>query len=187
MAAGIWLGDGLVGLYAEHFRFPDLRYRASWPLVLGALGVSVGAAAAGALEAVRRAALLPPAEAMRPEEPARFSRGAVERLLPRGSLSPMGRIILRNLTQRPLRSAASVLGVGLSVSLVFVVLFFFDGFGYSFDLQFGHAQRQDLTVVFTAPREAAVRHDLAHLPASSASSSFGGCRPRSAPATARAG
>ncbi|HEU0012691.1 MAG TPA: FtsX-like permease family protein [Longimicrobium sp.] len=164
LGAGVWLGDGLVGLYAEHFRFPDLRYRVSWPLVLGALGMSVAAAAAGAVGAVRRAARLPPAEAMRPEEPARFSRGAVERLLPRGSLSPIGRIIVRNLTRRPLRTAASVLGVGFSVSLVFIVLFFFDGFRYSFGLQFGHAQRQDLTVAFTAPRAPRVRHDLAHLP-----------------------
>lgn len=164
VAAGLWLGNGLMGLYAEHFRFPVLDYRASWPLVLGAFALSVAAAAAGALGAVRRAALLPPAEAMRPEEPARFGRGAVERLLPRGTVSPVGRIILRNLTRRPLRTTASVLGVGLSVSLVFVVLFMFDAFGYSFDLQFGRAQRQDLTVAFTAPRAAGIRHDLAHLP-----------------------
>ncbi|HEU4453774.1 MAG TPA: FtsX-like permease family protein [Longimicrobium sp.] len=182
VAAGLWLGDSLVGLYAEHFRFPDLRYRASWPLVLAAFGVSVGAAAAGALGAVRRAALLPPAEAMRPEEPARFSRGAVERLLPRGSLSPMGRIIVRNLTRRPLRSAASVLGVGLSVSLVFVVLFIFDGFGYAFDLQFRRGQRQDLTVALTAPRAPEVRHDLAHLPGVERVEAF-----RGVPATVRAG
>jgi putative ABC transport system permease protein len=181
VAAGLWLGDALVGLYAEHFRFPDLRYRASWPLVLAAFAVSVGAAAAGALGAVRRAALLPPAEAMRPEEPARFSRGGVERLLPRGSLSPMGRIIVRNLTRRPLRSAASVLGVGLSVSLVFVVLFIFDGFGYAFDLQFQRAQRQDITVAFTAPRAPGVRHDLAHLPGVERVEAF-----RGVPATLRA-
>ena len=182
IAAGLWLGNGLVGLYAEHFRFPDLRYRASWPLVGAAFAVSVAAAAAGALGAVRRAALLPPAEAMRPEEPARFGRGAVERLLPRGSLSPVGRIIVRNLTRRPLRTLASVLGVGLSVSLVFVVLFFFDGFGYSFDLQFRRAQRQDLTVVFTAPRAPGVRHDLARLPGVERVETF-----RGVPATMRAG
>ncbi|HEX6373030.1 MAG TPA: ABC transporter permease [Longimicrobium sp.] len=164
IAAGLWLGGGLVGLYAEHFRFPDLRYQASWPLVLGALAVSVAAAAAGALGSVRRAAGLPPAEAMRPEAPARFGRGAVERVLPRGSLSPIGTIILRNLVRRPFRTAASVLGVGLSVSLVFVTVFFFDVFGYTFNLQFGVAQRQDVTVAFTGPRAPGVRHDLAHLP-----------------------
>lgn len=164
VAAGLWLGSGLVGLYAEHFRFPVLVYRASWPLVLGAFAISVAAAAVGALRAVRSAALLPPAEAMRPEEPARFSRGAVERVLLRGGLSPAGRVILRNLTRRPFRTAASALGVGLSVSLVLVTLLLFDAFRYSFDLQFGQAQRQDLTVAFTAPRAPGVRHDLSRLP-----------------------
>lgn len=182
VAAGLWLGAALVGLYGEHFRFPVLAYHASWLLVLAAFGMSVAAAAAGALGAVRRAALLPPAEAMRPEEPARYGRGALERLLPRGSLSPAGRIILRNLTRRPLRTAASVLGVGLSVALVFVTLFMFHAFGYSFDLQFGRAQRQDLTVAFTAPRAPDVRHDLAHLPGVHRVETF-----RGVPARLRAG
>ncbi|HET7461776.1 MAG TPA: FtsX-like permease family protein [Longimicrobium sp.] len=164
IGVGMWLGRGLVGLYADVFRFPDLRYRATWPLVLGSLAVSALAAAAGALGAVRRAVTLPPAEAMRPEEPARFGRGALERLLPRGSVSPMGRIILRNLTRRPLRTAAAVMGVGLSVGLVHVTLSFFAAFRYSMDLQFRQAQRQELTVAFTAPRGAGARHDLAHLP-----------------------
>ena len=182
VSAGLWLGNALVGLYAEHFRFPAMVYRASWPLVLGAFAMSVAAAAAGALGAVRRAALLPPAEAMRPEEPAKFSRGAVERLLPRRSVTPIGRIILRNLTRRPLRTTASVLGVGLSVSLVFVTLFMFDAFGYSFDLEFGRAQRQDVTVAFTAPRAGVLRHDLAHLPGVWRVEGF-----RSVPARLRAG
>ncbi|HET7228416.1 MAG TPA: FtsX-like permease family protein [Longimicrobium sp.] len=164
IGVGMWLGRGLVGLYANVFRFPDLRYQATWPLVLGAFAVSAAAATAGALGAVRRAALLPPAEAMRPEEPARFGRGFLERLLPRGSVSPAGRIILRNLTRRPLRTAAAVLGVGLSVGLIHVTLLFFSAFGYTLDLQFRRAQRQELTVAFTTPRAGTVRHDLAHLP-----------------------
>ncbi|HEX7242164.1 MAG TPA: FtsX-like permease family protein [Longimicrobiaceae bacterium] len=164
IGAGVWLGDGMIGLYAEHFRFPVLEYRVSWPLVAGAVGVSTLAAAVGALGAVRQAVLLPPAEAMRPEAPARFGRGAVERLLPSGLLPPSGRIVLRNLTRRPLRTLIAMLGVGLALSLLFVTLFFFDSFGYSFDLQFRVAQRQDVTVLFNAPRPDGVRHDLAHLP-----------------------
>jgi putative ABC transport system permease protein len=164
VATGMWLGKGLVGLYGDVFRFPDLRYRATWPLVLGAFAVSVGAAAAGALGAVRRAALLPPAEAMRPEAPARFGRSLLERILPRGSVTPAGRIILRNLTRRPLRTAAAVFGVALSVGLVHVTLIFLDAFRYSMSLQFRQAQRQELTVAFTGPRALAVRHDLARLP-----------------------
>jgi len=164
ISAGMWLGDGMVGLYGVHFRFPSLEYRVSWGLVLGAVAVSTLAAAAGAVGAVRRAVLLPPAEAMRPEAPARFGRGAVERLLPAGMLSPSGRIVLRNLARRPLRTLIAMLGVGLALSLLFVTLFFFDSFGYSFDLQFGVAQRQDVTVLFNAPRADGVRHDLAALP-----------------------
>src|SRR5690606_4690692 len=112
---------------------------------------------------VRRAVRLPPAEAMRPEAPARFSRGWIERALP-VRLTPAGRIILRNLTRRPLRTTVSVLGVGFAVSLIVVVLLFFASFRYSFDLQFRVAQRQDVTVVFNTPRGPGVRHDLAHLP-----------------------
>ncbi|HEU0076149.1 MAG TPA: ABC transporter permease, partial [Longimicrobiaceae bacterium] len=164
IGAGVWLGDGMIGLYEEHFRFPTLEYRVSWALVAGAVGVSTLAAAVGALGAVRKAVLLPPAEAMRPEPPARFGRGAVERVLPPAVLSPSGRIVLRNLTRRPARTLIAMLGVGLALSLLFVTLFFFDSFGYSFGLQFGVAQRQDVTVLFNAPRADGVRHDLAGLP-----------------------
>jgi putative ABC transport system permease protein len=164
LGAGVWLGGGMMGLYAEHFRFPVLEYRVSWALVAGAVAVSTLAAAVGALGAVRRAVLLPPAEAMRPEAPARFGRGAVERLLPAGLLSPSGSIVLRNLTRRPLRTLIAMVGVGLALSLLFVTMFFFDSFGYAFDLQFRVAQRQDVTVTFSAPRADGVRHDLAALP-----------------------
>jgi putative ABC transport system permease protein len=163
IVVGMWLGQGMIGLYAQNFRFPVLRYRASWPLVAAAVLVSVVAAAAGALGAVRRAIRLPPAEAMRPEAPARFSRGWIERALP-VRLTPSGRIVVRNLTRRPLRTLVSVLGVGFATSLLVVVLIFFASFRYSFDLQFRIAQRQDVTVAFNAPRGAAVRYDLAHLP-----------------------
>jgi putative ABC transport system permease protein len=161
IGAGVWMGGGMIQLYAEYFRFPELRHRASWALVAAAVAVSALAAGVGALGAVRRAVRLPPAEAMRPEAPARFARGWLERTLPRGSLTPSGRIILRNLTRRPGRTLVAVLGVSLSISLLLVTLLFFDSFRYIFDHQFGVANRQSLTVVFNAPRAAGVRHDLA--------------------------
>lgn len=164
IGVGLWLGRGLLGLYAEYFRLPDLRYAASWTLVPLAVGLSAAAAAAGSIFAVRRVVRLPPAEAMRPEPPARFTRGRIERLLPASALSPSGRIVLRNLTRRPLRTTVSILGVGLAAALLFGMLFFYDAFEYTFDVQFGIAQRQSLTVAFNAPRSEPVRHDLAHLP-----------------------
>ncbi|MDP2528706.1 MAG: FtsX-like permease family protein [Candidatus Palauibacterales bacterium] len=163
IGAGVWLGGGLVRLYGEYFRLPDLKYRASWGLVLGAVAISGLAAAVGALGAVRRVVRLPPAEAMRPEPPARFARGWIERVLPARTLSTSGRIVLRNLTRRPFRTGVSVLGVGLAAALIFGTLFFYDAFRYTFDLQFAVAQRQSLTVLLNAPRSDAVRHDLRHL------------------------
>ncbi len=56
------------------FSFPVLRYEAGWGIVIGAILISGGSALLGALMAVRKAVLLPPAEAMRPEPPARFIR-----------------------------------------------------------------------------------------------------------------
>lgn len=163
IVAGIWLGKGMIGLYEEHFRFPELRYRVSWPLVLGAVALSAAAAGVGALGSVRRAVRLPPAEAMRPEPPARFATGVLERMVPAGLLTPSGRIVLRNLTRRPARTAIAITGVGFAVSLMVVVMLFFEAFGRSFQLQFTVAQRQDLTLGFDAARADAVRHDLAHL------------------------
>jgi putative ABC transport system permease protein len=74
-AVGVWFGHLLTDLYGQFFRFPDLEYQVSWGLVALAAGISVAAAGFGALGAVRRAVRLPPAEAMRPEPPARFPAG----------------------------------------------------------------------------------------------------------------
>ena len=164
IGAGLWLGRGMLGLYAEVFRFPELRYQASWVLVLGAVAASAAAAVAGALGAVRRTVRLAPAAAMQPESPAGFARGLVERLLPPRSLTPSARIVVRNLSRRPLRTGIAVLGVGLAMSLLVLLLFFFASFFHSMDLQFRVAQRQDVTVLFNAPRAAGVRHDLAAVP-----------------------
>ncbi|MDO8270566.1 MAG: ABC transporter permease, partial [Gammaproteobacteria bacterium] len=77
---GLLLGDAYIGVYRQYFDLPNLEYRLS-PLLLGiALLVSLAGAFSGALSAVRKAVRLPPAEAMRPEPPARFTPGALERL-----------------------------------------------------------------------------------------------------------
>ena len=78
VAAGAWLGSGMIGLYNQFFRFPALDYRLSGgTAVLAALG-SLAVGALGAQSAVRRAIRIPPAEAMRPEPPARYRRSFVE-------------------------------------------------------------------------------------------------------------
>jgi putative ABC transport system permease protein len=113
--------------------------------------------------AVRRAVALPPAEAMRPESPASFRPGPVERIGLGGWLPASGRMILRNVERRPFRAVASSIGVAFSVSILVVGLFFLDAVTFMADLQFGQIQREDLAVHFTSQRPLRVRHDLANL------------------------
>ncbi|HKX28869.1 MAG TPA: ABC transporter permease [Blastocatellia bacterium] len=75
IAAGWWFGYSITALYAEYFRFPALRYEAGTRVVLTAILISLVSAGLGAIAAVWRAVRLPPAEAMRPEAPARFRAG----------------------------------------------------------------------------------------------------------------
>jgi putative ABC transport system permease protein len=161
--AGVWLGRGMVGMYTEYFRFPDLRYQLSGRLVLLAVGASAVGAVVGAMGAVRRAVRLAPAEAMRPEAPARFRPGWIERAGIGRLLPAAGRMILRNVERQPVRSVLSAVGVAFSVAILVVGIFMFDGIGYMMEIQFGRTQREDLSVAFNHPQPLSVVHDLAHL------------------------
>src|SRR6185295_7427440 len=93
VAAGAWLGSGMISLYNEFFRFPALHFHLSIGVaVLSVIG-SLAVAAMGAQSAVRRAVRIPPAEAMRPEAPARFGRSVVERVLGRFRMTPATQMI----------------------------------------------------------------------------------------------
>ncbi len=158
---GVWTGGAMVDLYDEYFKFPTLEYTLSWTLVLIGGGVSLIAAVAGGAGAVRRAASLPPAEAMRPEPPDRFTPGWIERAGIGEFLSTGGRLILRNLERRPVRALMSSLGVAFSVAILVIGMFMFDGIDRMMDLQFSVAQREDLTVSFNQELGEGVRYDLA--------------------------
>src|SRR6185312_3470974 len=106
VAAGTWLGSSMIGLYNEFFRFPALDFHLSVGVAVLSVIVSLVVAAVGAQSAVRRAVRIPPAEAMRPEAPARYRRGVVERLWAHVRVTPATRMILRNLERQPMRSAA---------------------------------------------------------------------------------
>ncbi|MGE3542258.1 MAG: ABC transporter permease, partial [Candidatus Tectimicrobiota bacterium] len=163
-AAGLWLGAGLTRNYTNFFHFPLLHYEAHPALLLTALLVSSGAAMLGALAAVRRAVLLPPAEAMRPEPPARFRRTLLERLGLQRLLSPVGRMILRNLERKPLQTGLSILGMAMAVAILILGGYFEDALQWIMEVQFRQAQREDISVTFIEPRPARVRYEVASLP-----------------------
>lgn len=164
IAAGWYFGFKITALYMEFFRFPVLRF-APGPVVIGtAILISLGAAAVGALAAVRRVINLPPAEAMRPEAPAGFRANVIERLGLHRLLPTSVRIILRNLERRPVKAMLSIFGTALAAALLVVGFFlYFDTVERIIDVQFNEVQREDVSVVFHEPRPAEAKHNLAAL------------------------
>jgi putative ABC transport system permease protein len=129
-----------------------------------AVGVSAVAALGGAASAVRRVLRLPAAEAMRPEAPARFRSGALERLGLRHLMTPAARMVVRNLSRRPGRAALSTFGMALAVGLLVVGRFFMDSVQELADVQFRVVQRDDATVAFHEPLSSRARFELPQLP-----------------------
>jgi putative ABC transport system permease protein len=161
---GVWLGWLVNRLYVTFYRFPVFRYEPGLRVIAIAVGVSGAAAIAGALSSVRRALALPPAEAMRPEPPARFHAGWLELLAAHRALRPAGRMIVRSLARRPLRAAIAVLGMALAGSILIVGRYFADAVQRLADVQFRLVQREDVTVTFQEPQPGRVRYELASLP-----------------------
>jgi putative ABC transport system permease protein len=126
--------------------------------------LTFSAAGAGAFGAVRRAVGVPPAEAMRPEVPARYRRSWLEMAFVARHLGNAGRMVLRNVTRTPLRAAASVFGIGFAVAILMIGFVFADAIEHLIQTQFWEAERQDVTVTFVEPRDEAARHALARLP-----------------------
>lgn len=161
---GVWAGDGLAGVYAEYFRFPDLTFVLRPSILLLAVTVSAAAAALGTWRAVRSAVQLPPAQAMRPPAPERFSRGWLEQSIFTRALGQPTRIILRNLNRHRFKTSLSVLGVGLSASLLLVGSYQFNAVDHMLDTQYRLVQRSDLHLTFTDPTPERVLAELRHAP-----------------------
>ncbi|HLG57970.1 MAG TPA: ABC transporter permease [Vicinamibacterales bacterium] len=161
---GAMLGGMVIDIYNTLFRFPVLLFGVPASVVLGATALTLAAAGAGAFSAVRRAVAVPPAEAMRPEAPARYTRSLFETPLVSRYLGTAGRMVLRNVTRHPLRAAASVFGIAFAVAILMIGFVFNDAIERLIVTQFSEAERQDVTVNFIEPRGETARYALARLP-----------------------
>ncbi|MBK6296024.1 MAG: ABC transporter permease [Rhodoferax sp.] len=164
IALGTWLGRELSNIYTEFYHFPYLLFTLQPRTVLEAALASLLAAGAGTVFAVWRAASLRPAQAMRPEPPARFHESWVEQLGLKRWLSQPARMIVRNIQRRAFKSALTVLGIAMACGMILTGLFQRDPVSYMVNVQFGMAQREDLSVTFTDPTTYRARFDLLGLP-----------------------
>jgi putative ABC transport system permease protein len=161
---GYWLGLSNTRTYAEFYRFPFLLYQPSVkPFIIAAL-VSAGAALAGTLTAVRRAARLAPAESMRPPSPPPFRRTRLSTMRISIWLDQPTRIILRQIARWPLRSLLTSTGIGMAVAVMVLSVQWIDAVNHMASVYFDQAQRQDVTVGMAETRSSVVLHALEHLP-----------------------
>ncbi len=163
IAGGMWMGRAMTGLYAEYYRFPFLYYQLDAKIAGAAAALSFGASVLGALGGAREAARLNPAVAMLPSPPPSYRGGLAERLGHRAGFTAVGNMIVRHIARWPSRSAISVLGVALSIGLLFSTMQFLDSSRSMLDTYFFRSQRQDLTVTFTEPRNEDAIQELARI------------------------
>ncbi len=161
---GVWFATYLASVYADFFRFPSLALRIAPVEMAFAVGIAAAAAVVGALGALRRLLSLAPAVAMRPEPPAVFGRGVIDRLLTMRLRSPVWRMIARSLAHQPIRTALSALGIGLGAAVVVLGTFGFDSVRLMRRIVFEVAMRADVSVAFAEAQGTAALTALTAMP-----------------------
>jgi putative ABC transport system permease protein len=162
--AGVYFGQVFVGIYRGYFHFPQLHWMMPASLPVALAFATLFSAALGALGAVRRALALAPAEAMRPEAPARFRLGLLDRAGLVRRLAPAVRMVIRNVTRRPIKALLSVITIALAIALMVVGRFPVDAVNTLLRWQFDGVQRADVAAVFAEPRSGSVLAETARLP-----------------------
>ncbi len=161
---GIWMGTGMTEMYTEFFHFPILKFSFSIEVIIIAVFSCMVAAILGTLIAIKNAAKLPPAEAMRPESPPEFKATLIERLGIHQMLSFLSRIVLRQLERRPFRAILSSLGMAMASAILVFSLFMEDSMTYLLDVQYDITQREDLNLSFVEPRPRNAIEEIQQLP-----------------------
>ena len=151
IAVGIWFGKGLGNIYMEFYRFPYLIYELKPNVALIAALITATAAIAGTIHSVKRAATMPPAEAMRPEPPARYRKTIIDRLGIARMLSQPTLIIVRNIGRRPIKSLLTITGIAFSCAIIIAGTFSSDAVDFIVNVQFRLSQKDNMAVTFVEP------------------------------------
>jgi putative ABC transport system permease protein len=158
------IGRLMLGLYEPVFRFDALAYRTTPALVAVAAAVAAGAALLGTWSAIRAVVRLRPAQAMQPPAPPRYRRTLAERLAPGWRVSARLLMILRDVENRPWRSAFTMGGVAMAMALQIAGAFWLDAIAYIEDVQFRQVQPGNVVLHFEPHAGPRVEADLRRLP-----------------------
>ena len=160
-----WLiANAMIGLYGDFFRFPFIiRDWGTDALVLSAV-LSMATVGFGGLRAVWSTLKLPPAEAMQPPAPPRFTRGMVDRALSHFQFRQTTMMIFRSIIRWPGRAAITLFGVSASVGILVMSYFIFDAVERLGDSVFQQANRQQVTLMLSQPQTEQAVQDATTLP-----------------------
>jgi putative ABC transport system permease protein len=164
IAAGVWFGKMLGGIYMEVYRFPHLLYTLHPGVIVAAVLISIVSALVGTLHSLWRAAKQPPAEAMRPEPPAQYRVTLIEKTGIGRWLSQPSRIIARNVERKPVRTFLSIIGIAVACATMISSGFFKDAVAFMVNVQFVRSQKEDMKVAFTEPTSRRALYELKELP-----------------------
>lgn len=164
IAAGIWLGNMMGNIYMEFYRFPAFIYTLHPEVLMIAVSVSVVSALAGTMHSLWKAAKQPPAEAMRPEAPARYRVTLIEKTGVGRWLTQPARIIARNIERKPIRTFLSIVGIAVSCATMVSSGFFKDSIDFMVKAQYVFSQKEDLTVSFIEPTSYRTLYELKQTP-----------------------
>ena len=160
---GAWLGRGMLNLYRPFFELPDMTYHLDLRVTATSVIVSLVAAALGGLLALRKVVSLAPAEAMQPEPPPSYRPTLLERLGVSRLFGGLGRMVMRELLRRPLRTALSVIGLSLAVMGLVTSRFGYDAVDAFEMMLFETSQRDDLAVTLRKTTSESAVSELAHV------------------------
>ena len=161
---GMWLAHDFTKMFLRVYQYPELIFRVRPNVVAKAILVAGGAAIAGAFGAIALAVRLPPAEAMRPEPPARYRPTLLERIGLGRFVPNVARMILRQLERHPVKTSFSLIAIALSVAIVVVGNFVRNSVDKVIQTNFYDVQRFDLALSTVEPVSVAAIHELAAMP-----------------------
>jgi putative ABC transport system permease protein len=163
IGAGIWMGKSLSNIYMDFYSLPFMIYVLKPQVIIAAAAISMAVAILGTLHAVRSAAKLPPAQAMRPEPPAIYKATIVERLGMQRWFSQPTRMILRHIERRPLKSLLTVLGIAMACGVMMISGFQEGAIDRMIEVQYSMSQREDLIATYTETTSARSLYSLRNM------------------------
>ena len=161
---GGWLARAMAWNYARFFDFPFLIFQMPISMYVWAGLLGLAAATFGALRAALGAAWLEPAVAMSPPAPPRFKRSFIDRFWTVIQLSQPTVMILRSLVRWPVRSAMTILGLALAVSVLVAANFFPDALDEIIDTAFYQQNRQHAILILAESQPLSAIEEVRGLP-----------------------